>query len=545
MGWLTRALVTACILVIVHGVVPRHCHVDEPCFPSNNELYQFSRTLDGGVLFPSDQLYSKIIVLHNVVYTKFPIAVAVALTTEDVQKSVLFARKHNLLVSVMSSGHDYNARSTAHESLMIYLGSMNKTKVTLSSTRNPAGEMTCESGNTWLKVYSELTQYGRVIIGGSAHTVAMGGYTLGGGHSPMSRMFGMAVDNLLEVEMVTANGSIIRADEQGTTWVNDDGTTRRTTDADIFWALRGGGGGTFGIVTKFTYKLHYAAKGLVTFICIYPILLANKTNIGYDVLGHIGNLIPGLPKEWGGYMGVAYNHDTTADTYGTISLFLNHYGTWDSPSRSYVDQFANYKPELQTYCQMKNVSTFIDYEVTARDPPIYSTALLNVLMQNDSFTKDWVKFMIDKVLYDHPIQESSISWTGTLLGGKMQDVGIHDTSVHPGWRSSYMSLSGGVGWNPGNGISWDKAVDEAKALGDEQIKFGYGMYPNESGPNVTNWHDNFWGSNYKRLLEIKRKWDPDRFFYCSQCVGSDDDQPAHVPTHGHIGIGLGGLGPLG
>ena len=74
----------------------------------------------------------------------------------DVQKSVRFARKHNLRVTVMSSGHDYNGRSIDHESLLIYLGSMNKTKINLKSDRNKAGEIQCESGNTWLKVYKEV-----------------------------------------------------------------------------------------------------------------------------------------------------------------------------------------------------------------------------------------------------------------------------------------------------------------------------------------------------------------------------------------------------
>ena len=86
-----------------------------------------------------------------------------------------------------------------------------------------------------------------------------------------------------------------------------------------------------------------------------------------------------------------------------------------------------------------------------------------------------------------------------------------------------MSLTGSVGWSLANlSIPWYKAEQEAQAIDDQQIKFGYGMYPNESGPNVTNWKSNFWGSNYDRLLQIKKKWDPDEFFYCSQCVGSDN-----------------------
>lgn len=116
-------------------------------------------TLDGTLHFPHMASYDALVVQRETIYTKFPFAIMEAKNINDVQKSVLFARKWNMLVSVKTSGHDFIGRSTAHGSLMIYLGSMNGTKVNLSSTRNPAGEITCESGNTWLKVYNEVKIY--------------------------------------------------------------------------------------------------------------------------------------------------------------------------------------------------------------------------------------------------------------------------------------------------------------------------------------------------------------------------------------------------
>ena len=259
-----------------------------------------------------------------------------------------------------------------------------------------------------------------MIVGGSAHTVSMGGYTLGGGHSPMSRMFGMAVDNLLEVEMVTANGSVVHADAYSTTFINDDGTETKSNNTDIFWALRGGGGGTFGIVTKFTYRLHHAAPGVVMFSCQYPIIYADGTNIGYDVLAHIGSLIPDMPKEWGGYLLIIPASNEGGASFGQITLFLNHYGEFNTTSRAYMDKIANYRQEDQIICTYSNFSTFMEYEVNARDAPTYSTALLNVLMQKDSFSPDWVKLTIDHVMYDFPVPElqSYVIFTGILLGGK-------------------------------------------------------------------------------------------------------------------------------
>jgi FAD/FMN-containing dehydrogenase len=113
-------------------------------------------TLDGKLHFPHTVEYDRLAVQRDTIYTKFPFAIVEALSTADVQRSVVFARKHNLLVSVKTSGHDFIGRSTAHGSLQIYLGSMNATQINVFSTRNFAGEITCESGNTWLKVYEEV-----------------------------------------------------------------------------------------------------------------------------------------------------------------------------------------------------------------------------------------------------------------------------------------------------------------------------------------------------------------------------------------------------
>jgi hypothetical protein len=113
-------------------------------------------TLDGKLHFPMSAEYDRLAVQRETIYTKFPFAIAEVKNVADIQKCILFARKHNLLVSVKTSGHDFIGRSTAHGSLMIYVGSMNATKVNLSSTRNAAGEITLESGNTWINVYNEV-----------------------------------------------------------------------------------------------------------------------------------------------------------------------------------------------------------------------------------------------------------------------------------------------------------------------------------------------------------------------------------------------------
>ena len=98
-------------------------------------------------------------------------------------------------------------------------------------------------GNQWTEVYEEMTKQGVIVVGGGCPTVgASGGYPLSGGHSVLSPLYGLAVDNILEVDVIIADGTLLTANE--------------CTNTDLFWALRGGGGGTFGVVTRMVHKAH-------------------------------------------------------------------------------------------------------------------------------------------------------------------------------------------------------------------------------------------------------------------------------------------------
>lgn len=252
-------------------------------------------------------------------------------------------------------------------------------------------------------------------MGGSAHTVCMGGYTLGGGHSPMSRTFGLAVDNLLAVEMVDAQGRIIAANDHMTRIQHLNGSVTSTNNSDIFWALRGGGGGTFGIVTNFTFKLHYPASGVATFDCSYPIVRSDETEIGHIVLKKMVSMLQNLPTEWGGYL-IGSGTPNADSSWGSIMLAMNHYGSYDAPTRSYMDELKNFHPEWQQYCAYKRLNTFLEYESTPKDPPYVSTYLLNTLMQEDSFTDDWIQYIFTTLATKLP-QPGIVTFTGILIGG--------------------------------------------------------------------------------------------------------------------------------
>ena len=251
-------------------------------------------------------------------------------------------------------------------------------------------------------------------MGGSAHTVSMGGYTLGGGHSPISRKFGAAVDNLLEVEMVTANGSLVYANASSTTVIDtESGTSTTTKNTDLFWALRGGGGSTFGIVTAFTYRLHIDSK--MQFLQCYIPLYDNLYNpIAIDFMRRLYNLLgTTLAPEWGGYhIFSSASPAGVIDSRGSLYILMNHYGEYGSPS---FNTILPIKKDLDQHCKIDNKTNFLDYTSMGTDPIYYSGYIFNTLMQPDSFTDAFYDDLA-KIIYSKS-QMPNGGCTGTLLGG--------------------------------------------------------------------------------------------------------------------------------
>ncbi|XP_063422587.1 uncharacterized protein LOC134707038 isoform X2 [Mytilus trossulus] len=504
-----------------------YCSMAMACYPSTQQIKTFDDTIDGSVYKDDDQAYLDIVVMKNTRVTKKPDLIVFVQNSADVQKAILFAREYNLKVVVQSSGHDFQGRSTADDSFMIYLGNMTNIEVNTSKTdRSDAGEVVLESGKQWVDVYIEVDKHSRVVVGGSAHTVAIGGWALGGGHSPISGVAGLGVDNLLEVEMVTADGKIVVADNTSTFITYPNGTTHTSSNSDIFWALSGGGGGTFGIATKFTFKMHFPPSGMVTFNCDYPIIHQNGSNVGKTILRKYSDLVPNMPPAWGGFLIVSSSSKIISkliyrdDSVGSISIYMNHFGDFNSQSRSYMEPLMNIDG-LARFCYYENLSTFWEYEKNITDAIYIRSAIIGTLMQADSFSDSWIEFLVDYILraYRENLQVI-MSMTGILLGGKVNEASTVATSVHPGWRSAVMSTTVGVGWGNDDGDKNDTAfLNLINSYQNKLYTFGDGMYPNEAGSNVPSFSTHFWGSNYGRLLKIKQEWDPDNTFTCLQCVG--------------------------
>lgn len=494
-----------------------YCEPGQQCWPTFQQFISFSTSLDGDAFFPSDKNYSDVDVMYDTRLTRMPYVIAMVESTADIQKCIFFAKTHNMRLSIRSSGHDYIGRSTADNSIQIYTKRMKKITINLNSTRNAAGEITAETGNTWIDLYRKVDKIGRLVVGGSAHTVALGGYTLGGGHSSYGRKFGMGVDNLLEVEMVTADGAIVTTNDHMTKTRHGNGSEVTSSDTDLFWALRGGGGGTFGVVTKFTYKLHPAPPSFVIMACYMPMYYKGK-NTGLDYLQTFNNLLATtLPSEWGGYQlmsGTPY--PTLPDSKGSLTFVMNHAGEWGSPSFNTILPFYN---KFTQSCSFKNVSTFLEYS-NSTDAIYYPNYIFNTLVQPDSFTDAYYNFLLNETI------TKGFGCTGAMIGGNMKNMTGDSTAVNPSFRTGVLSLTCGYAWQDLG--DEDFYVHKAEEVSKEIVKLGKGVYFNEPSAYLPDWKTQYWGGHYDKLLGIKQRWDPDNIFTCLHCVGSDIKKPSLI-----------------
>lgn len=208
-----------------------------PALPAIASPRSQSAPLTGRVIWPGDPAYEAARQPFNTRFARFPAGIIVCSSAADVQNAVRWARQNGLPLCARSGGHSYEAFSTLDDALVIDVSGL--TDVTMDAAR---GEAAVGAGVRMLDLYRRLSAFGVTIPGGTCPGAGIAGLTLGGGIGFLSRQYGLTCDTLLAVDLVDANGDSLRASEQ--------------ENPDLFWALRGGGGGNFGIATAFTFRVH-------------------------------------------------------------------------------------------------------------------------------------------------------------------------------------------------------------------------------------------------------------------------------------------------
>ena len=190
----------------------------------------------GDLVLPGDSKYDETREVYNAMIDKHPGAIVLCVDVADVILSVNFARDNNLLLAVRGGGHNGGGLGICDDGLVLDLSGLKFVRVDSSDNTVRVG-----GGNLWGEVDHATHPFGLAVPAGIISTTGVGGLTLGGGVGHLSRKYGLTIDNLLEADMVLSDGSVV--------------TVSASQHADLFWAIRGGGG-NFGIVTSFKFQAH-------------------------------------------------------------------------------------------------------------------------------------------------------------------------------------------------------------------------------------------------------------------------------------------------
>ncbi|KAG7095768.1 hypothetical protein E1B28_006473 [Marasmius oreades] len=429
-----------------------------------------------------------------------------ARTVEDVQAAVQFAANHNLRLVVKNTGHDFLGRSTARNAFLLWTHHLKN--ITYDGAFVPVGgpkdktykALTVEAGVQWHEAYDAAEQNGRFVVGGisaGGSVGAAGGWIQGGGHSAWSPSYGLGVDNALQFTAVVASGEHLIANAH--------------TNTDLFWALRGGGGGTYGVVTSVTYLTHDPAPVVGLFISSN----FSSTEVARSVLSEYFKLQPTLADaRWGGY--------SFLSSTSLLSILI-------APNTDWAFANATVAPFINFTFNMSADTSFESFPF----PSFYNlyTLVLADGTQN-GFNQEIASRLIPRSVYEtryEKIADAVIAFNGTLnfnqvAGGVVSSVNPDSVGVNPAWRDGLALGIGGGGWKEGATVAEiqaqkQRAKDCLSIL--ENLHPGGGTYFNEASLYESNPAHTFFGNHYSRLLAIKDHYDPRGLFVVAEGVGSE------------------------
>jgi FAD/FMN-containing dehydrogenase len=263
------------------------------------DIKDLRAALKGQLLLANDAGYDTVRRIYNPDFDRHPALIARCAVPQDVVQAVNFARAHGLLVAVRSGGHSFAGYSTCNGGLMIDLLPMHDVRV------DAGKRLAWVQGGSLLGPVDRATQaVGLATTMGTAADTGVGGLTTGGGAGRLMGKFGLAIDNLQAVEIVTADGRLLHASE--------------TQNPDLFWGVRGGGG-NFGIVTTFEFRLHPFTSRVLSGAMVFPFERAN------EVFAAMSEITAHAPDEFGNLGILLQNSSPSSGQPGRTAVFLVDY----------------------------------------------------------------------------------------------------------------------------------------------------------------------------------------------------------------------------
>ena len=406
--------------------------------------------------------------------------VAFPRTVQDVQRCLQCSLEHAVPCVVKCGGHSLTGYSTIEDGFVINLSKMNSVSV-------GSGTVVVQAGALWKDVYGRMGN--QLVTGGLCPSVGVGGLTLGGGYSGLSRKYGLVIDNVISMTMVTASGdSVVVAND--------------STNADLFWALRGGGGGNFGVVTEFTFKTHPADYSSYVFGSLHFEAGAKSQ----EALTMIGKMNLQLP--WEMYLDIAVSADRE------LSVFT-----------IYLGSYSNAVKILQPLIDMSSGTSFINFN------SYYS--LIDELAKERGYDAkvSGVPVLLRGCIYE-ALSENLVETLFNLdTPGECTYSFMHVGGAVGEFKSdetAYFHRSGEFE----NYIVCEYKTEEHKERVEDFVDDvftiledgGYciGNYVNDLERQLLNWQEKYYGANYQRLLDIKNRWNPvgSGYFHFPQEIGS-------------------------
>jgi len=450
-------------------------------------IEDFKNGFEGDVILPADEAYEEARKIWNAMIDKRPAVIARCRSTDDVVRAVGFARESGLSLAVRGGGHNIAGNALCDAGIVIDLSGMKAVSVDPQTRR-----AVVEGGATLADVDAATQAHGLAVPLGINSTTGVAGLTLGGGFGWLSRKFGMTVDNLESAEVVTADGKVLRASAN--------------EHPDLFWALKGGGG-NFGVVTRFEFRLHPVGPDLLSGLIVFPFEQA-KT-----VLQRYREFMDSAPDEmvvWVVLRKAPPLPFLPQEAHGREVVVL---------AILYVGDPAKAEPLLDT---LRGFGTPVGEHVGVQPYVAWQQAFDPLLTPG---TRNYWKSHNFSTLQDG-LFDAAIEYVKTLPSPQCEiffgAIGGATLAPSPD-AAAYAHRDAKFVMNVHG--RWDDAGDDRKCIGWSRDFFNAsapfassGVYVNFLTADETDRVRSAYGSNYDRLSTIKRQYDPDNLFRVNQNI---------------------------
>jgi FAD/FMN-containing dehydrogenase len=441
----------------------------------------------GEILLPSDGAYDSARQIWNAMIQKRPAVIAQCAITSDVVRAVNFARDNRLLLAVRGGGHNIAGNAMCDDGLVIDLSKMKAAQVDPAARR-----VTIEGGATLADLDAATQAYGLATPVGINSTTGIAGLTLGGGFGWLSRKYGMTVDNLESAEVVTAAGEVVR--------------TSATEHPDLFWALRGGGG-NYGVVTRFEFRLHPVGPDVLSGLIVYPISEAKS------VLQQYRDFMASAPEElnvWTVMRAAPPLPFLPASVHGQgmIALALIYAGD-PKQGEAIIEPLRNFGTPLGEHV---GVQPYVAWQQTF-DPLLTPGARNYWKSHNFTTLVDGLFDVVVEYVGNLPSPQCEIFF-GAIGGATMRPAA--DSMAYAQRDAKFVMNFHG---------RWEDPVDDERCIRWARDFFNAtapfasgGVYVNFMTADEADRVRSAYGPNYDRLVQVKRKYDPNNLFRMNQNI---------------------------